>query len=142
MSEEARGVRITLPPTLLSQIEAASADLELRRVEGMDPQWRELAGRSHTTEEERAAFHAQRAALGKYLDPATAEITWWYGFDVDPYGIRPDIPEAMQQIRRQLFARQRGGAVWVCFDDLSPTTVTALFDRMAIERVRREASPP
>ena len=102
------------------------------------------AGRSvaHDRKKKRAAFHAQRAALGKYLDPATAEITWWYGFDVDPYGIRPDIPEAMQQIGRQRFARPRGGAVWVCFDDLPPPTIKALFDRMAIERARWEASQP
>ena len=47
---------------------------------------------------------------------------------------RPDIPEAMQQIGRQYFARQRGGAVWVCFDDLPPITIKALFDRLSRSR--------
>jgi hypothetical protein len=137
-AEKEHETRITLSPELLSQIEVVAADLELCRLEAMDPQWCELAAQVTTTEEERGAFHAQRAALGKYIDPATAEITCWYGFDADPYGIRPDIPEAMQQVGKQYFARQRGGAVWICFDDLPPPTIAALFARLSSSRSEEE----
>jgi hypothetical protein len=120
---------------LLAKIEVEAVSLATRCNDAMDPAWRELAERSTTTKEGREQFHADRARLGKDIDPATAEITWWYGCDADPYGIRPDLPEEMQQVGRQRFARPPGGAVWICFDDLPPATIGALFDRLAKHRL-------
>jgi hypothetical protein len=58
----------------------------------------------------------QREAL--LIDPATAEVDWSFGQTLDPYGTIPDLPEELQQSRREYFARRPGSDIWVHFGEL------------------------
>jgi hypothetical protein len=52
---------------------------------------------------------------GQQIDPATAEVEWWYALTLDPYGVWENIPEEYQQVGREYFARAPGTSVWVNF---------------------------
>jgi hypothetical protein len=51
---------------------------------------------------------ALRKAVGRHIDPETAEVEWWYGQTLDPYGDDPDLPEEYQQVGREYFAHSPG----------------------------------
>jgi hypothetical protein len=72
---------------------------------------------------------AIRKNAGRHIDPKTAEVMWEYGQTLDPYGIDPDLPEEMQQIGRNYFARSPGSDVWVEFGDLPEATREALWEK-------------
>jgi hypothetical protein len=72
---------------------------------------------------------AIRKEAGLKIDPETAEATWIYAYEFDPYGVYPDLPGFWQQIDRVYFARSPGSDVWVHFDDLPDTTRDALRER-------------
>jgi hypothetical protein len=72
---------------------------------------------------------AIRKEAGLHIDPKTAEVTWEYAQTLDPYGIDPDLPEEMQQIGREYFARAPGSDVWVWFGDLPEATREALWEK-------------
>jgi hypothetical protein len=76
-----------------------------------------------------AAWLAICKEEGQKIDPETAEVTWWWANELDPYGIHPDIEE--DSINRVCFARRPDGDVWVCFSDLPTATVQRLEDRAA-----------
>jgi hypothetical protein len=68
----------------------------------------------------------QEAALK--IDPATAEVNWWYAQVMDPYGIDPDWVrehEECQQVGREYFACAPGSDIWVWFGDLPEATQKA-----------------
>lgn len=65
---------------------------------------------------------AIRKAAGRKIDPATAEVTWTYGQTMDPYGIDPSLPDELQQIGREYFARAPESDIWVHFSDLPKET--------------------
>ena len=60
------------------------------------------------------------------IDPATAEVTWRYALTLDPYGVRPELPEEVRQVGREYFARAPGSEVWVHFHDLPDEVRAAL----------------
>jgi hypothetical protein len=70
---------------------------------------------------------AIRKEEGLKIDPTTAEVCWCYAQVLDPYGVRPDLPEECQQIGRAYFARRPGGDILVSFHDLPDETREALF---------------
>jgi hypothetical protein len=70
-----------------------------------------------------------RRQAGLAIDPDTAEVTWWYAQTLDPYGLEPDLPEELQQIAREYFARSPGSDIWVWFGDLPNRTREALRER-------------
>jgi hypothetical protein len=72
---------------------------------------------------------ATRRQAGLEIDPATAEVDWWYGQTLDPYGIYPDLPEEYQQVGREYFARAPESEIWVNFGDLPEETREALWER-------------
>jgi hypothetical protein len=72
---------------------------------------------------------AIRKEAALQIDPETAEVEWWYEYDVDPYGVNPELPEEMQQAGRQYFARSPGSEVWVCFRDLPESVQDALWKK-------------
>jgi hypothetical protein len=72
---------------------------------------------------------ATRKEAGLQIDPETAEVTWWYGQTLDPYGIEPDLPEDCQQIQRQYFACSPGSDIRVSFYDLPKASRTALWEK-------------
>jgi hypothetical protein len=61
---------------------------------------------------------AERKHEAPFIDPETAEVTWIYGQTLDPYGMIPDLPEELQQVGREYFARRPGSDIWVHFGDL------------------------
>lgn len=65
---------------------------------------------------------AIRKEAGLHIDPETAEVMWQYGQTCDPYGIDPDLPEELQQVGRNYFARSPESDIWVSFDDLPDAT--------------------
>ena len=69
---------------------------------------------------------AVRKAAALTIDPQTAEVRWCYAFDLDPYGVG-DLPEELQQVGRNYFARGPGSDVWVSFSDLTSETAMALW---------------
>ena len=76
---------------------------------------------------------AIRKEAGLHIDPATAEVMWDYRQTLDPYGIDPELPEDMQQVGREYFARSPGNDLWVHFHDLPQST------RESLEEKRRSS---
>jgi hypothetical protein len=69
----------------------------------------------------------QQAALA--INPDTAEVAWVYGLTLDCYGVHPDLPEELQQVGREYFARSAGSETWVSFGDLPEATREALWQK-------------
>lgn len=70
---------------------------------------------------------AIRKEAGLKIDPETAEVCWDYAYTIDPSGVTPDLPEELQQIGREYFARSPDRDVWVSFRDLPKATRDALW---------------
>jgi hypothetical protein len=81
------------------------------------------------TDEDVRLFQSMRKEAGKCIDPATAEVEWIYAQTLDPYGVDPDLPEELQCVGREYFARAPGSDLWVWFGDLSEATSSALWER-------------
>ncbi len=62
------------------------------------------------------------------IDPATAQVEWWFAFTLDPYGFDPDLPDECKQVGREYFARNSGSDVWGAFRDLPTDTHDALWE--------------
>lgn len=90
-----------------------------------------LTEQAAAVEQRRAALHQERLAAGRLIDPATAEIMWWWAETLDPYGDGGLPPEA-QCVGREWFARSPDGD-WVSFSDLPEETRAAF-------RAKREAN--
>jgi hypothetical protein len=86
------------------------------------------------THEETTQWLAIRKEEALRIDPETAEIDWWYARTLDPYGIDPDLPEELQQVGRERFARRPGSDIWVWFGDLSVKTLEKLWAREDVKR--------
>lgn len=69
-----------------------------------------------------------RKEAGQQIDPDTAEVTWIYAQTLDPYGVYPDLPEELQQVGREYFARSPGSEIWVFFGDLPDETRETLWE--------------
>jgi hypothetical protein len=80
-------------------------------------------------ERAREQWLAVRKEAGLLIDPETAEVEWTYAFTLDPYGIYPDLPEELQQVGREYFARSPGSNVWVRFSDVPKATRDALWEK-------------
>jgi hypothetical protein len=77
----------------------------------------------------REQWLAVRKEAGLLIDPETAEVEWTYALTLDPYGIYPDLPEELQQVGREYFARSPGSNVWVQFGDVPEATRDALWEK-------------
>jgi hypothetical protein len=72
----------------------------------------------------------ERRAAGLLIDPSTAEIRWWYGQILDPYGDGlPLLPEE-KQVGREYFVRAPGSDIWVSIGDLPEATWPAIWKRL------------
>jgi hypothetical protein len=65
--------------------------------------------------------------IGKTIKPATAETTFWWADDYDPYDILPEVFH-IGSSGRVRFARDPGGE-WVEFGQLPAQTAKALWKR-------------
>jgi hypothetical protein len=81
---------------------------------------------SQMTKEQWLAIR-KKAALR--IDPETAEAEWTYAQTLDPYGVDPGLPEELQQVGREYFARSPGSDVWVWFGDLPEKIRGALWEK-------------
>src|SRR6185312_6966477 len=75
-------------------------------------------------------LEAMRKEAGRRIDPETAEVTVSYCWSLDPYGDCSDLPEELQQVGRECFARSPGEDTWVWFGDLPEATRDALWKRL------------
>jgi hypothetical protein len=72
---------------------------------------------------------AVRKESALQIDPETAEVEWTYAQTFDPYGVDPELPEELQQVGRECFARSPGSDVWVWFGDLPKSIRDALWKK-------------
>ena len=82
-----------------------------------------------TDEIEREKWLAIRKKAGRKIDPETAEVDWIYAQTLDPYGVYAELPEELQQVGREYFARSPGSDIWVWFGDLPVATQDALWEK-------------
>ena len=63
---------------------------------------------------------AIRREEGLKIDPETAEVSWTYAMDFDPYGVLDEweLPEEFRPVSRKCFARAPGSGIWVWSGDL------------------------
>jgi hypothetical protein len=66
---------------------------------------------------------------GRQIDPETADVTWWWGQVVDPYGVHPEVVDECDCVGRLHFARALGSDVWIEFGDLPEKTRKALWNK-------------
>jgi hypothetical protein len=76
---------------------------------------------------------AKRIAVGKLIDPETAEIIWRYACMFDPYNDGLDVPEKLQQVGREHFVRTPGAESWVHVGDLPETAREIILLRIHCE---------
>lgn len=69
-----------------------------------------------------------RRAEGQRIDPATAEVEWWYVQECDPYGVRR-LPPEYDSVNREHFARNVDSDIWVSFGDIPGETCELIFQR-------------
>jgi hypothetical protein len=74
-------------------------------------------------------FHRLMKAVGRQIDPETAEVTWCYAQTLDPYGVNPELPQEFWQVGREYFARASDTDIWVNFDDLPNATHNVLWKK-------------
>jgi hypothetical protein len=74
-----------------------------------------------------------RLAEAKLIDPATAKLFWEYGYNLDPYGLDPDMPDDFKQVGRVYFACRPESDIWVCFYYLPHDVRDALWKRRNFE---------
>jgi hypothetical protein len=77
----------------------------------------------------RLARREERKAVGRRIDPATANVFFEYGQVVDPYGDDPDLPEEWWCVGRMFFAVDPAEGIAVWFGDLPDQTREALNDK-------------
>ena len=86
-------------------------------------------------------FLANRKAAGRVIDVETCDIVEWWVPTMDPYGIKPDLPDEMHQIGRLTFVQSAESDGPVCQYDLPEDKRRALCAR--IERgVEQEEKLP
>jgi hypothetical protein len=73
---------------------------------------------------------ADRKRKGLALDPENVDVRWEYAQVLDPYGVCPSFPKAIDQVGREYFACASKSECWVSFDDLPKATVDRLWQRI------------
>jgi hypothetical protein len=77
----------------------------------------------------RKEWLAKRKEVGRNLDPKTAQVSWEYVRQFDPYRIFSDLPGHARDVSFEYFARSPGSDIWVHRDDLPKSTRRALESR-------------
>ena len=73
---------------------------------------------------------ASRNEIGRQVDPEAVEVTWRFKHVLDPYGLCEPLPDNLQLIGREYFARSLDKEDWVSFDDLPNRTTDRLWQRI------------
>ena len=83
----------------------------------------------------REEWLAIRKRAGDKIDPETAEVTFWFGQILDPYGINPDLPKECYEGGRLYFARSPGSDIWVSFYDLPAASCDRLWEKLRADEL-------
>jgi hypothetical protein len=86
--------------------------------------------RSFMTPEQIAHWVASRKKAGRVIDIETCELGGWYAYDCDPYGVRVDLPEEMQQVGTNRYVRSPDSSGWIHEGDLPIEKFRAMYDRI------------
>jgi hypothetical protein len=81
---------------------------------------------------------AGRREAGLKIDPKTAEVGWIYALTLDPYGVYGELPEELQQVGREHFARAPGTDIWVQFGDLPETACNPLSESYPFANIHHD----
>jgi hypothetical protein len=73
---------------------------------------------------------ASRKEIGRQINPEAVAVTWQFGSVLDPYRLGKPVPEKLQLIGREYFARSLDEEEWVSFDDLPRRTSDRLWQRL------------
>ena len=73
---------------------------------------------------------ASRKEIGRQIDPDVAEVIWQFESVLDPYGLCEHLPNELQLVGREYFARSLDTEVWVSFDDLPKSSRDRLWRRI------------
>jgi hypothetical protein len=79
---------------------------------------------------ENKAWLATRREIGRQIDPEAVDVTWCFAPVLDPYGLCEPVPDKLDLIGREYFARSWDKEDWVSFDDLPKRTRDRLWPRM------------
>jgi hypothetical protein len=93
-----------------------------------------------TVEVSKEYLDALRKAVGRLIDPETAETTSRHVWLLDPYGDDPDLPPEAQCIGRVGFARAPGTDVWIADEDVPAATYKRLVERCRAEKPKVAAT--
>jgi hypothetical protein len=94
------------------------------------------------TKEELAEWVASRTVAGRAIDIETCELGRWGAYDLDPYGVDPDLPEELRQIGTNRFVRSPESRGWVWEGDLPAAKGHAMYARIEREREAYARSHP
>ena len=72
---------------------------------------------------------ALRKAVGRQIDPETAEVFCDSAQVLDPYGDHPNFPKEVDCVGTVYFARSPGSDVWILFGDLPDATRDVLWKK-------------
>jgi hypothetical protein len=74
-------------------------------------------------------LNALRREVGRHIDPETAEADGVYAEVCNPYGDKLDLPDELQCVGRDYFARSPGSKLWIWFHDLPGATADRLWKK-------------
>lgn len=117
---DAQGIEVCvdrIETILRSILPDAQWKIENRREQGR--RQKEIA---RMTDEEYAEFLRHRREAGLKINPATAEVCWFYQQEFDPYGIGLHVSCEDFGREDRYFARSPGSDIWVEFGDLPVET--------------------
>jgi hypothetical protein len=82
-----------------------------------------------TTKERREKWLMIRKEAAAKIDPEMANVTFVWGYVLDPYGIY-DLTDEAKCVGRNYFARSLESDVWVFFGDLPDAVCNRLWERL------------
>jgi hypothetical protein len=71
-----------------------------------------------------------RKDIARLVDPEAVDVIWRFAPVLDPYGLCEPLPDKLDLIGREYFARSLDKEDWVSFDDLPKPTRNRLWQRM------------
>jgi hypothetical protein len=74
-------------------------------------------------------LNALRREVGRHIDPETAEVDGVYAEVCNPYGDKLDLPDELQCVGRDYFARSPGSKLWIWSGDLPGATADRLWKK-------------
>src|SRR5262249_43259784 len=84
---------------------------------------------------------ASRREIGRQIDPEAVDVTWRFAPVLDPYGLCEPVPDKLDLIGREYFARPWDKEDRVSFDDLPKRTRDRLWQRMRAGHFDRGDGP-